>query len=84
MVLKTKLSMGLGFLFLIIFALAFVCSYYVEKLSDEADRILKNNYDSIVVATAHREYKGSEIASLGIPVVDSRRLIEPGANIYQA
>ena len=48
MVLKTKLSMGLGFLFLIIFALAFVCSYYVEKLSDEADRILKNNYDSIV------------------------------------
>jgi len=42
------------------------------------------DYDCIVVATAHREYKGSEIASLGIPVVDSRRLIEPGANIYQA
>jgi hypothetical protein len=40
--------MGLGFLFLIIFALAFFCSYYVEKLSDEADNILRNNYDSIV------------------------------------
>jgi hypothetical protein len=48
MVLKTKLSIGLGFLFAIIFALAFFCSYYVGKLSEEADSILKNNYDSIV------------------------------------
>jgi hypothetical protein len=48
MVLKTKLSIGLGFLFVIIFALAFFCSYYVGKLSEEADSILKNNYDSIV------------------------------------
>jgi hypothetical protein len=48
MVLKTKLSIGLGFLFAIIFALAFFCSYYVDKLSEEADSVLKNNYDSIV------------------------------------
>jgi len=48
MVLKTKLSLGLGFLFAIIFALAFFCSYYVGKLSEEADSVLKNNYDSIV------------------------------------
>ena len=48
MVLKTKLSIGLGFLFAIIFALAFLCSYYVDKLSEEADHILRNNYDSIV------------------------------------
>lgn len=48
MVLKTKLSMGLGFLFIIIFALAFFCSYFVEKLSGEAESILKDNYDSIV------------------------------------
>ncbi|MGA2071819.1 MAG: hypothetical protein ABSG97_10790, partial [Sedimentisphaerales bacterium] len=48
MVLKTKLSIGLGFLFAVIFALAFFCSYYVGKLSEEADSILKNNYDSIV------------------------------------
>ncbi len=48
MLLKTKLSLGLGFLFAIIFALAFFCSYYVGKLSEEADSILKNNYDSIV------------------------------------
>jgi NtrC-family two-component system sensor histidine kinase KinB len=50
MVLKTKLSLGLGFLFLIIFAMAFLCSYYVEKLSEQADNILKDNYNSIVYA----------------------------------
>jgi two-component system, NtrC family, sensor histidine kinase KinB len=48
MVLKTKLSYGLGFLFLIIFALAGFCSYYIEKLSRESENILKDNYNSIV------------------------------------
>jgi hypothetical protein len=48
MKLKVKLSLGLGFLFFIIFALAFFCSYYVNKLSRDAENILKDNYDSIV------------------------------------
>jgi hypothetical protein len=48
MVLKTKLSLGIGFLFIIIFALAGFCSYYIQKLSYESDNILKNNYNSIV------------------------------------
>jgi len=48
MILKTKLSLGLGFLFFIVFALAFFCSYYVGKLSHDAESILKDNYDSIV------------------------------------
>jgi hypothetical protein len=48
MILKTKLSWGLGFLFLIIFTLALFCSYYVGRLGQEADNILKDNYNSIV------------------------------------
>jgi hypothetical protein len=48
MALKAKLSLGLGFLFFIIFALAFFSSYYVSKLSHEAEAILKDNYDSLV------------------------------------
>jgi hypothetical protein len=48
MVLKTKLTLGLGFLFAIIFALSFFCAYYVERLSDDAQTILRNNYDSLV------------------------------------
>jgi hypothetical protein len=48
MVIKRKLSLGLGFLFLIIFALAVFCSFYIQKLSQEADNILKDNYNSLV------------------------------------
>jgi len=48
MTLKTKLSLGLGFLFLIIFILVGFCSYYVGKLGQESDNILKDNYNSIV------------------------------------
>ena len=50
MTLKTKLSWGLGFLFLIIFTLVGFCSYYVGKLSQESENILKDNYNSIVYA----------------------------------
>jgi len=48
MTLKKKLSLGLGFLFLIIFVLAFVCSYYIGELSRDAENILKDNYKSLV------------------------------------
>jgi hypothetical protein len=50
MILKTKLSWGLGFLFLIIFTLVGFCSYYVGSLGRDADNILKDNYNSIVYA----------------------------------
>ena len=50
MTLKTKLSWGLGFLFLLIFTLVGFCSYYVGKLSLESENILKDNYNSIVYA----------------------------------
>jgi hypothetical protein len=48
MVVKKKLSLGLGFLFFIIFVLAIFCSYYIGKLSQEAGNILKDNYNSLV------------------------------------
>ncbi len=48
MPLKTKLSLGLGFLFIIIFILAFFSSYNIGKLSRESDNILKDNYNSII------------------------------------
>ena len=47
MKLKTKLAWGLGFLFLIIFVLVFLSSYYVQKLGQESKNILKDNYDSL-------------------------------------
>jgi NtrC-family two-component system sensor histidine kinase KinB len=48
MVIKKKLSLGLGFLFFIIFVLAIFCSYYIGRLSTEAGNILKDNYNSLV------------------------------------
>jgi two-component system, NtrC family, sensor histidine kinase KinB len=48
MTLKKKLSLGLGFLFLIIFVLTIFCSFYIGKLSQEAGNILKDNYHSLV------------------------------------
>jgi len=48
MTLKKKLTLGLGFLFLIIFVMAVFCSYYVGKLSQDAENILKDNYKSLV------------------------------------
>jgi two-component system, NtrC family, sensor histidine kinase KinB len=48
MTIKTKLVLGLGFLFLIIFTLAGFCSYYVGRLGQESGNILKDNYYSIV------------------------------------
>jgi hypothetical protein len=48
MSLRTKLTVGLGFLFLIIFALALYSSYDIQTLSRDADRILRDNYDSLV------------------------------------
>jgi len=47
MSLRTKLTVGLGFLFLIIFALATYSSFEIQGLSNDAAKILKDNYDSL-------------------------------------
>jgi hypothetical protein len=48
MTLKKKLTLGLGFLFLIIFVLMIFYSYYIGILSQDAENILKDNYKSLV------------------------------------
>jgi hypothetical protein len=48
MSLRTKLTAGLGFLFLIIFGLVLYNSYEIQQLSKDADNILKDNYASLV------------------------------------
>jgi len=48
MTLKKKLTLGLGFLFLIIFVLVIFYSYHIGTLSQDAENILKNNYKSLV------------------------------------
>jgi hypothetical protein len=50
MKLKKKLTLGLGFLFLIIFVLVIFYSYYLGKLSQDAENILKDNYKSLILS----------------------------------
>ena len=55
-----------------------------DHLAGRKSQPITAEYDCIVIATAHQDYNGTEIAALGLPVVDSRRLVSPGPNIYQA
>jgi two-component system, NtrC family, sensor histidine kinase KinB len=48
MTLKKKLVLGLGFLFFLIFILMIFYSYYIGRVSHEAENILKDNYKSLV------------------------------------
>jgi hypothetical protein len=48
MTLKKKLSLGLGFLFLIILFMGISYTTYIGKLSRDAENILKDNYISLV------------------------------------
>jgi PAS domain S-box-containing protein len=46
--LKTKLSLALGFLFLVILTFCVLSIFYINKLSNNEDRILKNNFETLV------------------------------------
>jgi PAS domain S-box-containing protein len=46
--LKTKLSIGLVFLFIVILLFGILGIYYVNRLGNEAGQVLKNNYESLV------------------------------------
>ncbi len=48
MQLRSKLTIGLGFLFLIIFAIAAYSSLQIQRLATDARNILQDNYNSLV------------------------------------
>ena len=47
---RTKISIGLAFLFLIILVLSVFSGYYMNRLSNKTNAILKENYLSVVYA----------------------------------
>ena len=48
MKLKTKLWFALGFLFLVILSFGISSIFFIRELSTDTDRILKNNYETLV------------------------------------
>ncbi|HSZ26159.1 MAG TPA: ATP-binding protein, partial [Cytophagaceae bacterium] len=47
---KTKLSLGLGFLFSVLLLLGGLGTYYIHRLSNDAKKITEDNYESLVYA----------------------------------
>jgi len=93
MSLKTKLVLGLGFLFLIIFTLAGFCSYYVGRLGQESENILKDNYRSIVYSKNMLSGIDDMQASIASTIYSAdriramsdyhMRLFESGRNVFE-
>lgn len=48
MKLKTKLSLGLSFLFTVILVFGVLGIFYINRLSNDAAKVLKNNHESLV------------------------------------
>jgi len=48
MKLKTKLSIGLSFLFVVIFTFGILAIFYINRLSNDSKMVLKNNHESLV------------------------------------
>jgi len=48
MTLRAKLTLGISFLFTIILAFGILCIYYINRLSNDAQNVLKNNHESLV------------------------------------
>lgn len=72
--LKTKLSLGLGFLFLVILAFGILSLYYINRLSGDSNRILKNNYESLV-------YSNNMLKALEDMPTDSSAMTAFNANL---
>src|SRR6478735_5562932 len=53
--LKTKLSLGLGFLFLVILLFGILGIYNINRLSRDADSVIRNNHESLVYCNAMLE-----------------------------
>jgi two-component system, NtrC family, sensor histidine kinase KinB len=93
MTLKTKLIIGLGFLFLIIFTLVGFCSYYVGRLGQESENILKANYDSLVYSRNMLSGLDDMKTSIPINIPDNGRagaisdyylrLFDSGRNVFE-
>jgi UDP-N-acetyl-D-glucosamine dehydrogenase len=53
-------------------------------LAGRRSQPIGKEYDCILVSTAHQDFDGTAIAKLGVPIIDTRRLVPPGPNVYQA
>jgi hypothetical protein len=83
MSLRTKLTLGLGFLFLIIFGLAAYNSFTIQQLSLEADRVLKDNYDTLVYCKNMLIALDDMRTAVGAQMLGADKSIDYYSNLFQ-
>ncbi len=87
MTLKKKLTWGLGFLFVIIFVLAIFSSFQIGKLSEDAENILKDNYNSLVYSKnmiLALEDMRTAAGSIVFNPAGDRKASDYAANLFEA
>jgi len=87
MTLKKKLTLGLGFLFLIIFVLMVFYSLYIGTLSRDAENILKDNYKSLVFSKnmiSALEEMQTAISSIVFNRADGQRTSDYYVKLFEA
>ncbi|MES2389382.1 MAG: histidine kinase dimerization/phospho-acceptor domain-containing protein, partial [Bacteroidota bacterium] len=74
MKIKNKLRLGFGFLFTVVFMFGLLSLYYMRQISERADNVLKDNYESLeyirdmrrIINEAHMPFKASETDSFNV------------------
>ncbi|HWB25673.1 MAG TPA: ATP-binding protein [Chitinophagaceae bacterium] len=88
MKLKNKLALGLAFLFVLTMSFGTISMYYIQRLSSDANKILKNNQETLLYCSnmlnALEDLRTND-TSLGNfeknLVLQERNITEPGENV---
>ena len=83
MKLKTKLSLGLSFLFIVILVFGILGIFYINRLSNDAAKVLKNNHESLVYCNSMLKALEEIPAKPGAVKVFEESLKKQEANITE-
>ncbi|MFD0793607.1 ATP-binding protein [Mucilaginibacter litoreus] len=84
---KNKLRLGFGFLFIVVLLFGAVCMYYINRISNSAKIILKDNYESLSYCREMRNILDENTLPLNSVAIknfntqltkEARNLTEPG------
>jgi NtrC-family two-component system sensor histidine kinase KinB len=87
MKIKTKLNLGFGFLFLVVIFFGGMSMYYMNRISESAKVVLKDNYQSLKFCDRMREILEDHTLPLSTPVIkefqaqltlEEKNVTEPG------
>lgn len=87
MTLKKKMSLGLGFLFFVIFVLVIFSAYQIGRLSQDAVNILKDNYNSLVFSrnmTSALEDMRTAVGNIALDPAEAGKASDYQVKLFEA